>query len=361
MDQPENNISPALTDDVAVRRMLGDATEPEPGRPPRVRPGATATAGPVATMSEVGVARVKETIAHAKGELLFFGITPPRRSTDPEKLPEIAERTLARLDGLALDSLILYDLADESSRTEQERPFPFSETHDPASYQAKYLQAWEGHSIIYRSVGKYTPEQLRSFLHTAPAEVSTVFVGAPSKNTPVKMTLRDAYEVYRHENSPTRLGAVAIPERHARHGDEQDRLVMKQRQGCSFFVTQVVYDRRSAKDMVSDYARALRTEKDLRPAPIIFTLSVCGSLKSLEFLRWLGVDVPRWLSNELEDTDNPLALSAVHAIGAAQELSQYCRHLGIPFGFNVESVSSRKVEIEASVQLAHEVSQLLRR
>ena len=31
----------------------------------------------------------------------------------------------------------------------------------------------------------------------------------------------------------------------------------------------------------------------------------------------------------------------------------YCRALGVPFGINVESVSIRQVEIEASVRLAH--------
>jgi hypothetical protein len=30
----------------------------------------------------------------------------------------------------------------------------------------------------------------------------------------------------------------------------------------------------------------------------------------------------------------------------------FCRRLGVPFGINVESVSIRRVEIEASVRLA---------
>jgi len=35
-------------------------------------------------------------------------------------------------------------------------------------------------------------------------------------------------------------------------------------------------------------------------APIIFTLTPCGSLKSLEFMKWLGIDIPKWLSNDLK-------------------------------------------------------------
>ncbi|HEX6713533.1 MAG TPA: hypothetical protein VF066_09105 [Thermoleophilaceae bacterium] len=33
----------------------------------------------------------------------------------------------------------------------------------------------------------------------------------------------------------------------------------------------------------------------------------------------------------------------------------YCRTLGVPFGINVESVSIRRVEIEAAVHLAYEL------
>jgi hypothetical protein len=33
----------------------------------------------------------------------------------------------------------------------------------------------------------------------------------------------------------------------------------------------------------------------------------------------------------------------------------YCRGLGVPFGINVESVSIRRVEIEASVRLAQQL------
>jgi hypothetical protein len=38
----------------------------------------------------------------------------------------------------------------------------------------------------------------------------------------------------------------------------------------------------------------------------------------------------------------------------------FCRNLRLPFGFNVESVSIRRVEIEASILLAKEVRTMLR-
>jgi len=93
----------------------------------------------------------------------------------------------------------------------------------------------------------------------------------------------------------------------------------------------------------------------------VFTFSVCGSLKTLEFLGWLGVDVPRWIANDLRHADDTLQASYAHALGAARDLIGYCRRMAVPFGINVESVSIRRAEIEASVDLAHQLSQELHR
>ena len=79
---------------------------------------------------------------------------------------------------------------------------------------------------------------------------------------------------------------------------------------------------------------------------------MCGSIKTLKFLRWLGVDVPQWIENDLRHADDTLDASLEHAEGAALELISFCRHLGVPFGINVESVSIRRVEVEASARLA---------
>ena len=294
--------------------------------------------------------------------MLLFGLTPPRLSTPPERLPAIAEATLARLDNLALDALLLYDLADESARTDEVRPFPFTETWDPDVYLRDHLQQWQGQAIVYRCVGKYDTDEISGFLTGAGDDVATVFVGAASRSQPVKTSLQNAYDVHRTVRPGLPLGGVAIPERHIVKGDEHLRLLSKVDAGCSYFVTQVVFDLRSAKDLASDYAYMYTEARPDEPvAPLIFTMSLCGSIKSMEFIQWLGVDVPRWVQNELRRAQDPLSVSLSHSLGAARELARFCRHLGIPFGFSVESVSNRKVEIEASVELARLISAELQR
>lgn len=288
--------------------------------------------------------------------LLYFGLTPPRVSTDAEASQRVADRTIARLAGLDLDGLILYDIDDESERNPQERPFPFVRTQDPAEFLHRHLADWPGHAVVYRAVGKYTPQVLGEWLgRVDPDRVSTVFVGAVSATTPVSTTLAGAQALHASLRPELALGAVAIPERHSNGGSEHLKMLRKQSRGVSYFVTQVVYDTNAAKSLVSDYFFACR-EQGITPAPVVFTLSVCGSAKTLEFLEWLGVDVPGWVVNDIRHSADPLQLSYQRCLHIAQDLAAYCRRLGLPFGFNVESVSIRKAEIEASVRLAHEVA-----
>ena len=308
------------------------------------------------TVREVDLQR---RISEREGEFLLFAMTPPRQAASAERAQEIADVTLERLRSLELDGLVLYDIDDESTRNPEERPFPFLPTMDPAVYLARHLAAWSAPVVVYRAVGRYSEPELRSWLSTQDADrLLSVFVGASSHDQPVKTSLARAQELRAEVRPDLLLGGVAIPERHTRRGEEHLRLLAKQAVGCCFFVTQVVYDVNAAKNLVSDY-RYECLARGVAAVPIVFTFSVCGSMKTLEFLSWLGVDVPRWIQNELRHADDTLEVSYEQALATARELMAYCRRLGVPFGLNVESVSIRRAEIESSVSLAARLRQEL--
>ena len=262
---------------------------------------------------------------------------------------------MERLRHLDLDGLVLYDIDDESSRNPDERPFPFTPTVDPSDYLADHLHQWHTPVVVYRAVAKHRREDLRRWIEQQdPRRTLTVMVGSASSGATPAISLADA-QAWRAELNPELLlGGVASPERHSRRENEHLRLMAKQLAGCRFFVTQVVYDLNAAKNLVSDYRYECES-RGIAPVPIVFTFSVCGSMKTLEFLRWLGVDVPRWIENDLRHAANPLAASMEQAVMTAAELIEFCRRLGVPFGINVESVSIRREEIEASVELASQV------
>jgi hypothetical protein len=294
-------------------------------------------------------------IRNKENGIVLYGMVPPKKGSDSQQIHEIARRQIERLQSLSIDGLVLYDIQDETTRLPTERPFPFIETIDPALYSRQYLSPLSIPKIIYRSVGKYSREELSNFLLDITVEKNlTVFVGPASKNQSVTMTLSDAY-VLKNEISPNLLlGGVVIPERHLTKGDEHIRVCTKIKQGCSFFISQGVYDVNASKNFLSDYFYYC-SEQLLEPAPIIFTFTPCGSLKTLQFMKWLGISIPKWLENELIHAKDILQQSIDFAEQNWRELSQFARTYKIPVGCNIESVAIRRVEIEASIELLKRV------
>ena len=238
-------------------------------------------------------------IRNRESGIILYGNTPPKKGTTSEKIEEISARQIHRLQSVKIDGLILYDIQDEKSRTPEERPFPFMETLDSFAYSKDYLHSLSIPKIVYRSVGKYSKSELSQFLVNASSgDYLTVFVGASSKTQAVALSLDDAYKLRAEMDSDVLLGGVTIPERHERKGDEHIRVFKKISQGCTFFISQGVYDVNASKNFLSDYYYYGK-EHDIPLVPIIFTLTPCGSLKTLQFMKWLGISIPRWLENEL--------------------------------------------------------------
>ncbi|MBK7863933.1 MAG: 5,10-methylenetetrahydrofolate reductase [Archangiaceae bacterium] len=292
---------------------------------------------------------------------LTYGLTPPKATTAVERQREIAALQTARVNALGVDALVVYDLQDESSRTALARPFPFIETVDPADYAADHLRGVTVPKVVYQSVSRRDVPALRRSLQAIQARGhAVVLVGAPSKEGVSATTLSEAYALRSAEARQLPLGGIVIAERHEARGNEVDRMLTKLAQGCSFFISQTVYAVTSTKNLLSDlHHRCMRD--GIAVPPVLVTLSPCGSLKTLEFMRWLGVSVPRWLENDLKHSADILQSSVRVSVNLFEELWSYASDKGIRLGANVESVSLGKAEIDASVEMTKQVQRILRR
>ena len=298
-----------------------------------------------------------EKIASRSAGICLYGFAPPKQATPPERLEAIVAQQLVRLGSLPVDGLIVYDIQDEAERVSGPRPFPFLPTLPPEVYAHDHLRSLAVPKIVYRCVNRDTRDGFVRWLQNENARQRiSVLVGAPSRHSQVGLRLTDAYALARPHSSNLLLGGIAIAERHARTLDEHERILAKTANGCRFFVTQAVYDVTSTKSLLSDYALAVDKTGGM-PLPIILTFSPCGSEKTLSFMKWLGIAFPRWLENDLQSAGDPLAKSLELCERMFAEVLDYAENKGIPLGVNVESVSIRKEEIEASVELL----QLLRR
>jgi hypothetical protein len=292
-----------------------------------------------------------EKIKNNEFSIFLYGMTPPKVGTEDEKIVASSERLQNRISGKNLDGLILYDVQDEETRTDALRPFPYIASIDPIDFYSNYLESVPLAPLFYKCVGKYTDCEMKSWVQKAQnLGGAAVFVGMASEEQEVTMSLEDAYIIKERYAPELTLGAVMIPERHVVLGDEPERMLKKVVNGVSFFVTQMVYDIQGALNCLADYKQKFN-EVGRPIVPIIFTISPCGSEKTLKFMEWLGISIPQDVRNTLNEGDDMLSQSLKHCARVIEELRSFCTAQEIPIGFNVESVAIKKSEVEAAVSL----------
>ncbi len=302
---------------------------------------------------------LREKILKKESGLIFYSLTPPKKTTDVEKIKIIADKQMERLRDYEIDGLLLYDIQDESERTDKERPFAFIPTLSPEFYADHYLNDLKIPKIIYKSIANMTREKFLEWIQSTGNMEYAVFVGASSHQQiqATDFSLNDAYEIKKQNRASFLLGGITIPERHAIKGDEHQRICNKADKGCSFFISQCVYSVNNTKNLLSDYYYST-IANGLEFSPMIFTLAPCGSIKTLHFMEWLGIDVPKWLYNDLKHSKDILEKSVNTCINVALEITDYATAKNIPIGFNIESVSLKKEEIEASHELLKAIMKL---
>jgi hypothetical protein len=304
---------------------------------------------------------VRLLVEQNRGGILTYGITPPKRSYPDEKLREVADAQKARIGELPVDGLVVYDLQDESARTDAPRPFPYLACVDSVTYGLESLAELAIPKVVYRCITGRSRDALVSDLRKLDQTSNLgVLVGAASRNQAASLKLSEAYALAKAETPRLPIGGVLIAERHEKTLAEDARALAKMDAGCTYFVSQAVYSVHATKNLLSDLH--YRCEAASRPVPpVLVTLSPCGSLRTLDFMRWLGVAVPRWLENDLRHAKDILGMSLEVCRDILADLHDFARARQIPLGCNIESVSLAKVEIEASVELVHFAADLFAR
>lgn len=289
---------------------------------------------------------------------LTYAIAPPNRSTPAERRREIAVAQSARISALPLDALLVYDVQDEASRNGAPRPFSFQPKVDALSYAFDELQVGSLPRVVYRAVAEQGEASLRLWLDSLHVRGGlAVLVGAPSRQMSPSLTLPQAYSLCRSQVPALSFGGVVIPERHRAAGAEDARVWAKMQQGCGFFVSQTVWSVNATKRLLHDLRVRVEREGGRVP-PLLLTFSPCGSRQTLEFLEWLGVELDASVRRELLSAPDMLARSVQLASEAFAEIFAFAAEQGLRVGCNVESVSARAEEVDASVELLRRIDRL---
>lgn len=283
----------------------------------------------------------------------FIGTTPPKSDTPLDKVADIAEKLLERVSDIDFDGLIVYDIQDEDSRISKPRPFPFKSTHDTRLYSSLLNKKSSRPVITYKSVVQSNGDDFNQWANEAWEKYGVkdvVLVGSPSKNNDISLPLASAYKTLVDNQHNFFVGGVTIAERHASKKDEHERLIAKHQQGCSFFISQAIYDPQATIDLLTRYAIECK-KQGIKPQRLILTFSPCGSEKTLEFIEWLGVNVPEATSLRILNAPKPLYESIRICVNSLQQILDAILPYNLPLGLNIESLTNRKEEIDGSILL----------
>lgn len=304
-----------------------------------------------------------QAVLHDTSRFLFlYGTTPPRVDAAPERIERAVSRLAARTSGLALDGIIVYDVQDESERMSQPRPFPFLPTLGARTYASLLQRAMERTILCYKSVAQVAEEDWQPWLdetHDIYGLRCLSLVGrAASVQLGGGLSLTQALQDASRHPAGFTLGGVVIPERHRPGRSESERLITKAACGCQYFVSQSVYAPDATITLLRDYARVCHT-LEIAPQRVILTFTPCGGARTLDFMKWLGISIPTETERIILGSDTPLTESLRVCASALSHILEAVGIDGVPLGINVESVSIRKEEINASVDLYHTLREVV--
>ncbi|SRR3954469_4300330 len=305
---------------------------------------------------------LRQRLLDAGAPVFLYGTTPPRAGATREQELRAAERLGERLRGLPAHGVVVYDIQDESGRTDVPRPFPFIGTMDPREYSALLRERTGLAPITYKALGHIDEAAWQAWLvQSAQADLRLVsIVGRPTSGVKYPLALSRAVRIAAEHPARFTVGGVAIAERHDDARSEAARLLAKSVQGCGYFISQTVYSSAPTQRLLRDYLRDCRGA-GVEPRRIVLTFAPAGREQTLAFLRWLGVNVAPETARQILDAARPLAQSIAICRDNLRRILDEPAAAQIPLGVNVESVSINRDEIDASVELFHTLRETLER
>ena len=161
---------------------------------------------------------------------------------------------------------------------------------------------------------------------------------------------------YNSDGGDIFCGGIAIPSRK----NESKNLIKKSSHGSEFFTTQVLCDSKNIIKMIDRYQKRC-IELDTFPRRILLSFAPVSSTKNIDFLKWLGVEIPNDTERYL--LGRPGSMTERSLDIAIEVLNQILDHiiekkLKVPIGLNVEHIMS--YNFQSSVEMLQELARIYR-
>ena len=305
--------------------------------------------------------RFRDKVRRPKRPVVVYEILPPREKDGT--LDSYAEKISSLLSQTHIDAINIPEVHDENERGE--RPVPNLERAEAREF-GRLLQNRVGIEAIVNRVTvhdelefqkKWIKETFYDYdienIILVGGESSKIKYNGPSVNTTAEYITRDLntgrFDLF--------CGGISIPSRNI----ESESLLRKGSNGIEFFTTQVLYDSTKINKMLKYYDEICE-ENNVLPRRVLLSFAPVSSNKNIEFLKWLGVEIPRHTEKRLLDEDSDITKKSLEI---AREIlndvlnSNEKNNIKVPIGLNVEHIMS--YNFQHSINMLQELSKLYRK
>ena len=301
--------------------------------------------------------RIKDKIKRPRRPVVVYEILPPREKDGT--LNSYAANISSLLSQTHIDAINIPEVRDEIGRGE--RPVKNQLRAEPREF-GKLLQDIVGiESIVNRVVVHQALEKEMIWFEETYNKYeieNLITVGGESRSiTYPGPSVKKALEaIKQNEKLNVLCGGISIPSREK----ESLRLIEKSNNGSEFFTTQVLYDSSKIIKMISHYQKRC-DEQNTFPRRLLLSFAPVSSKKNIDFLKWLGVDIPADTEEYLNEDDQIMTKRSMEiAINVLNETLKFLNEnkIVVPIGLNVEHIMS--YNFQASIEMLQELARIYR-
>ena len=301
--------------------------------------------------------RIKDKIKRPRRPVVVYEILPPREKDGT--LNSYAANISSLLSQTHIDAINIPEVRDEIGRGE--RPVKNQLRAEPREF-GKLLQDIVGiESIVNRVVVHQVLEKEMIWFEETYNKYeieNLITVGGESRSiTYPGPSVKKALEaIKQNEKLNVLCGGISIPSREK----ESLRLIEKSNNGSEFFTTQVLYDSSKIIKMISHYQKRC-DEQNTFPRRLLLSFAPVSSKKNIDFLKWLGVDIPADTEEYLNEDDQIMTKRSMEiAINVLNETLKFLNEnkIVVPIGLNVEHIMS--YNFQSSIEMLQELARIYR-
>jgi len=304
--------------------------------------------------------RIRDKVKKPQRPVVAYEILPPREKDGT--LNSYAETISSLLSQTHIDAINIPEVHDEIGRGD--RPVTNQKRGEPREF-GMLLQDIVGIEAIINRVVVHESydEQIRWIdeTNTTYEIENMIIVGGESSKVDypgpsVNEMLQTIARRYNSNGGDIFCGGIAIPSRK----DESKNLIRKSEHGSEFFTTQVLYNAENIIKMINNY-QSRCNELDTFPRRILLSFAPVSSQKNIEFLKWLGVEIPDDTERYLKGRPGSMTERSLDvAVEVLNEVLDFItvNNLKVPVGLNVEHIMS--YNFQSSVEMLQELARIYR-